>query len=81
MQRFNLKTLNDAEVKEQYQVKISTTFPNLENFDDDDDDVDINRAWKSIRENMKVLVTGSLGYYEFKRHKAWFKEECSKFLD
>jgi len=46
MKRVNLKKLNDVEVKEQYQVKISNRFAALENLDDD---VDINRAWESIR--------------------------------
>jgi hypothetical protein len=32
--------------------------------DPDHDDVDINRAWESIRENIKASVTESLGYYE-----------------
>jgi hypothetical protein len=32
---FNLKTLNDVEVKEQYQVKISKRFAALENLGDD----------------------------------------------
>jgi hypothetical protein len=35
-------------VKEHYQVKISYGCAALENLDDDDDDVDINRAWKNI---------------------------------
>jgi hypothetical protein len=39
--RFNLKKLNDVEVKEQYQIKISYMFADLENLDDD---VDINRT-------------------------------------
>jgi hypothetical protein len=34
MQRFDLKKLNKAEVKEQYQVKISNRFAGLENLDD-----------------------------------------------
>jgi hypothetical protein len=46
MKRVNLKKLNDVEVKEQYQVKISNSFAALENLDDD---VDITRAWESIR--------------------------------
>jgi hypothetical protein len=41
MQRYDLRKLNDAEVKEQYQVKITNRFAALENFDDN---VDINRA-------------------------------------
>jgi hypothetical protein len=41
MQIFDLRTPNDAEIKEQYQVKITNRFASLENFDDD---VDMNRA-------------------------------------
>jgi hypothetical protein len=44
-------------------------------------DKDSNRAWENIRENMKALVTESLGYYELKQQKPWFDEECSKLLD
>jgi hypothetical protein len=40
MERFNLKKLNDAAVREQYQVKFSNRFSALENLDDDDDDDD-----------------------------------------
>jgi len=56
MERFNLVKLNNAEVKEQIQVKISNRFAALENLDDDDD-MDISRAWKSIRENIKASAT------------------------
>jgi len=48
MEIFILKKLNDVEVKEQYQVKISNRFAALENFDDDHD-VNINRSRISIR--------------------------------
>jgi hypothetical protein len=41
MARFNLKKLNKAEGKEQYQVEISNRFAALVNLDDD---VDVNRA-------------------------------------
>jgi hypothetical protein len=51
MQRFDLRKLNDAEVKEQYQVKITNRFAALENFDEN---VDMNRAWENIRENIKT---------------------------
>jgi hypothetical protein len=37
MQRFDLRKLNDAEVKEQYQVKITNRFAALENCDDNVD--------------------------------------------
>jgi hypothetical protein len=41
LQRFDLKKLNDTEVKEQYQIKIPNKFTALENLGDN---VDNNRA-------------------------------------
>jgi hypothetical protein len=49
-ERFNLKTLIEAEGKEQYRVEISNRFASLENVDDE---VDIDRTWETIRENKK----------------------------
>jgi hypothetical protein len=48
MERFNLKKLNDDDVKEQYQVKISNRFAGLENLDGGggDDDVDFRGLGK-----------------------------------
>jgi hypothetical protein len=43
--------------------------------------VDINRAWETIRENLKVSAKESLGYYEFKKHTPWFDGGCSELLD
>jgi hypothetical protein len=45
MERFNLKQLNEKELKEQYQVSIKNKFAALENLDDD---WDINRTWHTI---------------------------------
>jgi hypothetical protein len=42
---------------------------------------EINSAWESIRENIKISAKESLGYYELKKHEPWFKEGCSKLLD
>jgi hypothetical protein len=50
----------------------------LENLDDD---LDIDRAWETIRGNIKISVNESLGYYELKKHKTWFDEGYSKLLD
>jgi hypothetical protein len=61
-----------VEVKEEYQVKISNRFANLENFDVD---VGINRLWKSITGNIKLSATENLGHYELKLHKPLFDEE------
>jgi hypothetical protein len=41
MERYNLKRLNNVEVKEQCQVKILCKFASLGNLDDDDDDDDV----------------------------------------
>jgi len=71
MERYNLKNLNDVEVKEEYQVKISYRFATLEYLDDDDDDddddVSNDRAGESINHNIKVSATHSQGYYELKQ--------------
>jgi hypothetical protein len=78
MQRGDLRKLNNAEVKEQHQVKIRHRFEALENFHDN---VDTNRAWKNIRENIKASAKESLGHYEVQQHKPWFDDECSKLID
>jgi hypothetical protein len=59
MERFNVKKLSERDVKEQYQVTIRNKFAALENLEDSGD---INRAWDSIRENIKISAQDSLGY-------------------
>jgi len=41
-QRFNLRKLNEPEVREQYQIEITKRLAALENSDDDED---VNRTW------------------------------------
>jgi hypothetical protein len=77
-ERFNLRTLNDLEVRKQYQIEITNRFAALENVNENED---INRAWESIKENIKTSVTESLGMHERKQHKPWFDEECLVILD
>jgi glycine betaine/choline ABC-type transport system substrate-binding protein len=50
-ERFNVKKLNEGDVKDQYQVTIRNKFAALENLEDSGD---INRAWDNIRENIKI---------------------------
>jgi hypothetical protein len=45
------------------------------------DEVDINRAWETIRENIKISAKGTLDYYETKKHQPQLDEGCSKLLD
>jgi hypothetical protein len=39
-----------------------------------DDDLDINSAWETFRENIKISAEDSQDYYELKEHKPWFYE-------
>jgi hypothetical protein len=71
-EKFNLKTLNDVEGKEQFCVEVSNRFAALE---------EINVAWETIRDNITISAKESLGYFELKKHKPWFDKVCSKLLD
>jgi hypothetical protein len=42
--------------------------------------VDVNKAWETIRENIKISAKESVGYYEPKENKPWFDEGCSKLF-
>ena len=76
--RFNLRKLNDLEVRKQYQIEITNRFAALENVSEDKD---INMGWESIKENIKISATKSLGMHEMKQHKPWFDELCLGNLD
>ena len=49
--RFNLKKLNEPEVREQYQIEIGNRFSALENLSDDED---VDRTWGNIKEIIKT---------------------------
>jgi hypothetical protein len=57
VERFNLKQLNEEEVKEQYQVTIKNKFATLENLDDNGD---INRALESIADSIRISAKESI---------------------
>jgi len=44
---YNLRKLNELEVRKQYQIKISDRFPALENLSDSEN---INRVWKNFKD-------------------------------
>ena len=77
-ERFNLRKLNDLEVRKQYQIEITKGFAALENVSEDED---INRGWENIKENIKTSATEILGMHEMKQHKPWFDEECLGILE
>jgi hypothetical protein len=76
--RFNLRKLNDLEVRKHYRIDITNRFAALENVSEDED---INRAWESIKENIKTSATESVDMHERKQHKPWFDEDCLVILD
>jgi bifunctional DNA-binding transcriptional regulator/antitoxin component of YhaV-PrlF toxin-antitoxin module len=47
--RFNLRKLNDLEVRKQYQIEMTNRFAALENVSEDEN---INRGWERIKENI-----------------------------
>ena len=77
-ERFNLRKLNELEIRKQYQIEISNRFAALENLSDSED---INRAWENIKQNIKTSAKESLGLHELKHHKPLFDEECVGFSD
>jgi hypothetical protein len=64
LERFDLKKLDDVEVKEKYQVEISNRFGALESLNES---FDINNDWESIRENIKTSAKHNLGYQRLKQ--------------
>jgi len=50
-QRFNLRKLNEPEVREHYQNEITNRFAALENLYDDED---VNRTWENIKDNIQT---------------------------
>jgi hypothetical protein len=57
LERFDLKKLDDVEVKEKCKVEISNIFAALESLDES---FDINNTWESIRENIKISAKDNL---------------------
>ena len=70
---FNLRKLNEPEVREQYQIEITNRFAALENSDDEED---VNRSWENLKKNIQTSAKESLCLDEFKQNKPWFDEEC-----
>jgi hypothetical protein len=78
MEKFNLEKLNEVEGMEQYCVEITNRFAALENLDTE---VDVIKAWETIRENINISAKESLGYYELKKKNPWFVNGCPELLD
>jgi hypothetical protein len=60
MGRFDLKKLNEVEGKEKFCVEVSNRFVALEDLNAE---LEINSAWKTITENIKISAKETLGYF------------------
>jgi hypothetical protein len=61
MERFYLKKSNEAEGNVKYSIEVSNRLAALEDLDAE---VEINSAWETIREKIKISAKKSLGYFE-----------------
>jgi hypothetical protein len=44
-------------------------------------EVDINSAWETIGENIRISAKVGLSYYKQKKHKPWFNIGLSESMD
>ena len=58
-QRFNLRNLNEPEVRELYQIEITNRFAALENSDEDED---VNRTWGKHKRDYPNLSERESGF-------------------
>jgi len=77
-ERFNLRQLNELEVRKEYQTENTNRFAASDNLNDGED---INTAWENMKENVKTSASESLDLHELKHHTSWLDEECLGFLD
>ncbi|KAJ4426617.1 hypothetical protein ANN_26415 [Periplaneta americana] len=66
----------DEETKQNYQVEISNRFATLESSDEVEKELHVNSVWENIRDSIKIAAEQSIGYYETKKKKPWFDEDC-----
>jgi hypothetical protein len=74
---FNLYKLIKTQCKEEYLVEISDWIGGLENLDAE---MDINRAWETIRYNITISTKETVGFHYFTKHKSCIDEGCEGFI-
>ncbi|KAJ4430619.1 hypothetical protein ANN_19208 [Periplaneta americana] len=77
----NVSTPHDEETKQHYQVDISNRFVILASSDEVEEELDVNSMWENIRDNIKIAAEQSIGYYETKKKKPWFDEDCCMVVE
>ena len=56
-------------------------FDALRTSNEDTGEVDINDTWENIRDNIKLEVGESICYYQVKKIKPGFDDDCSKVVE
>ena len=56
-------------------------FHTLITSNEDAGEVEINDTWENIRNNIKVAAGESIDYYEIKKKKPWFDDDCSSVVE
>ncbi|KAJ4436047.1 hypothetical protein ANN_18674 [Periplaneta americana] len=62
-------------------VEISNRFAVLASSDEVEEELDVNSMWENIRDNIKIAAEQSIGYYETKKKKPWFDEDCCMVVE
>ncbi|KAJ4442155.1 hypothetical protein ANN_12021 [Periplaneta americana] len=44
-------------------------------------ELDVNSVWENIRDSIKIAAEQSIGYYETKKKKPWFDEDCCMVVE
>ena len=78
--RFDVRKLKNEEIKVLYQVQISYRSYAFRTLNEDADEVDIMIHGK-ISDNIKVAAGKSIGYYQVKKKKPWFYDNCSNIVE
>ena len=73
--------MKDEEIQLQCHVQISNRFDALRTSNEDAGDVDINDTWENIIDKIKVAARESICYYEVKKKKPWFDDDCSNVVE
>jgi hypothetical protein len=65
--------LKVVDCKEKYRVEVWDEFPAWE-------EEDINSAWETIRENIKITAKDTLRYCELRKYNSLYHEGCSELV-
>ncbi|KAJ4441296.1 hypothetical protein ANN_11150 [Periplaneta americana] len=49
--------------------------------DDVEEELDVHSMWENIRDNIKIAAEQSIGYYQTKKKKPWFDEDCCMVVE